>query len=111
TNLVKPTKQMANKMAELGIEVKDSNGEIKPLDVLLRDLRKSFGKLTEDQKANAAATIFGKEAMSGMLAILNASESEFNQLTKAIANSDGVAQEMADTMQNNLAGKLTNLKS
>lgn len=111
TNLVKPTKQMANKMAELGIEVKDSNGEMKPLDVLLRDLRKSFSKLSEDQKANAAATIFGKEAMSGMLAILNASESEFNQLTKAIANSDGVAQEMADTMQNNLAGKLTNLKS
>ncbi|MGG4180790.1 phage tail tape measure protein [Virgibacillus pantothenticus] len=111
TNLVKPTKQMADKMKELGIEVKDSNGEMKPLDVLLQDLRGSFSKLSEDQKANAAATIFGKEAMSGMLAILNASESDFNKLTKAIENSEGVAQEMADTMQNNLQGKLTTLKS
>src|SRR5690625_4900502 len=111
TNLVKPTAQMQKKMKELGIEVKDSNGEMKPLDVLLQDLRKSFSKLSDDQKANAAATIFGKEAMSGMLAILNASESDFNKLTKAIENSEGVAQEMADTMQNNLQGKLTNLKS
>lgn len=111
TNLVKPTAQMQKKMKELGIEVKDSNGEMKPLDVLLQDLRKSFSKLSDDQKANAAATIFGKEAMSGMLAILNASESDFNKLTKAINNSEGVAQEMADTMQNNLQGKLTNLKS
>ncbi|MCM3111686.1 phage tail tape measure protein [Lederbergia lenta] len=111
TNLVKPTAQMQKKMKELGINIKDSNGEMKPLDVLLGDLRKSFSKLSEDQKANAAATIFGKEAMSGMLAVINASDSDFNKLTKAIENSEGVAKEMADTMQNNLQGKLINLKS
>ena len=98
-------------MKELGIEVKDSEGNMKPLDILLQDMRKSFANLSEDQKANAAATIFGKEAMSGMLAVLNASESDFNKLTKAIDNSEGVAQDMADTMQNNLQGKLINLKS
>ena len=111
TNLVKPTAAMEKEMKKLGIEVKDSEGNMKPLDALLRDMRKSFSNLSEDQKANAAATIFGKEAMSGMLAVLNASESDFNKLTKAIENSEGVAQEMADTMQNNLQGKLTNLKS
>lgn len=111
TNLVKPTAAMEKEMKKLGIEVKDSEGNMKPLDALLRDMRKSFANLSEDQKANAAATIFGKEAMSGMLAVLNASESDFNKLTKAIENSEGVAKEMADTMQNNLQGKLTNLKS
>src|SRR5699024_6981033 len=111
TNLVKPTAQMEKKMKELGIEVKDSEGNMKPLDILLQDMRKSFANLSEDQKANAAATIFGKEAMSGMLAVLNASEADFNKLTKAIDNSEGVAQDMADTMQNNLQGKLINLKS
>lgn len=111
TNLVKPTAQMEKKMKELNIEVKDSEGNMKPLDSLLQDLRSSFSDLSEDQKANAAATIFGKEAMSGMLAVLNASESDFNKLTEAIANSDGVAKEMSDTMQNNLQGKLTNLRS
>ena len=111
TNLVKPTKAMDKEMKKLGINIKDSNGEMKPLDVLLGDLRGSFGKLTNDQKASSAATIFGKEAMAGMLAVINAGDADFNKLTKAIENSDGVAQEMADTMQNNLQGKLTNLKS
>ncbi len=111
TNLVKPTAAMEKEMKRLGINIKDSSGEMKPLDVLLGDLRTSFGKLSEDQKASAAATIFGKEAMSGMLAVINAGEGDFNKLTNAIANSEGVAQEMAETMQNNLQGKLTNLKS
>src|SRR5690625_1669078 len=111
TNLVKPTAAMEKQMKKLGVEVTDSEGQMKPLNVLLGDLRESFSTLSEDQKASAAATIFGKEAMSGMLAVLNASESDFNKLTKAISNSDGVAKEMADTMQNNLAGKLTALKS
>lgn len=111
TNLVKPTATMEKEMKRLGINIKDSSGEMKPLDVLLGDLRTSFGKLSEDQKASAAATIFGKEAMSGMLAVINAGEGDFNKLTNAIANSEGVAQEMAETMQNNLQGKLTNLKS
>lgn len=111
TNLVKPTAAMQKEMEKLGINVLDTNGEMKPLDTLLGDLRGSFSELTEAEKASAAATIFGKEAMSGMLAVINASDADFNKLTKAIANSDGVAQEMADTMQNNLQGKLTNLKS
>ena len=111
TNLVKPTKQMKEEMEKLGINIKDSNGEMKPLDVLLGDLRGSFGKLSNDQKASSAATIFGKEAMAGMLAVINAGDADFNKLSKAIENSEGVAQSMADTMQDNLAGKLTNLKS
>src|SRR5699024_7452964 len=111
TNLVKPTAAMQKEMKKLGINVQDSNGEMKPLDVLLKDLRGSFSNLTEAEKASAAATIFGKEAMSGMLAVINAGDADFNKLTKAIENSDGVAQEMADTMQNNLQGKITNLKS
>lgn len=111
TNLVSPTKAMKDEMEKLGINVKDSSGEMKPLDVLLKDLRGSFGKLTEAEKASAAATIFGKEAMSGMLAIVNAGESDFNKLSKAIADSEGVAESMSKTMQNNLAGQITNLKS
>ncbi|MBF4500237.1 phage tail tape measure protein [Savagea sp. SN6] len=111
TNLVKPTKAMQNVMDDLGINIKDANGEMKPMEVLLRDLRTAFSTLTEDQKASAAATIFGKEAMAGMLAIINASEEDFNNLSNSINNSNGVAKEMADTMQNNLKGQITNLKS
>lgn len=111
TNMISPTKAMADKMNELGINVKDSNGELKPLDVLLGDLRSSFGKLDEAQQAEAAATIFGKEAMSGMLAVINASDSDFKKLKDNIDGSEGAAKKMADTMNDNLKGKLTNLGS
>ena len=49
--------------------------------------------------------------MSGLLAIVNASESDFDKLSSAIDNADGAAAEMAATMQDNLAGQLTILKS
>lgn len=111
TNMISPTKAMADKMNELGINVKDSNGELKPLDVLLGDLRSSFGQLDEAQQAEAAATIFGKEAMSGMLAVINASDSDFKKLKDNIDGSEGAAKKMADTMNDNLKGKLTNLGS
>jgi len=110
TNLAKPTKEMKKEMDKLGISIKDSNGEMKPLDVLLRDMRGSFKNLTADQKASAAATIFGKEAMAGMLAVLNASEADFKKLSSAINDSEGKAKEMAEVMQNNLPGSLTKFK-
>lgn len=67
--------------------------------------------LTQEQQSAAAATLFGKEAMSGMLAIINASEDDYKKLSDAIANSEGAAEDMAETMQDNLNGQLTILKS
>lgn len=67
--------------------------------------------LTQEQQSQYAATIFGKEAMSGMLAIINASEEDYNKLSDAIKNSEGAAEEMAGTMQENLNGQLQILKS
>ena len=67
--------------------------------------------LTQEQQASNAATLFGKESMAGMLSIINASESDYNKLTSAINNCDGVSQKMADTMNDNLEGQLTLLKS
>lgn len=67
--------------------------------------------LTQEQQSAYAATLFGKEAMSGMLAIINASEEDYNKLSDAIANSNGAARSMSETMQDNLNGQLTILKS
>lgn len=111
TNLVKPTDTMALKMEELGIEVTNSDGTMKSLREILDLLRDKFSTLTESEQANAAATLFGKEAMSGMLAIINTSESDYLKLAEAIENCDGRAEGMADTMMNNLPGALTLLKS
>lgn len=89
----------------------DSEGKTKSLREVMVTLRSAFSGLTEEEQAQAAATLFGKEAMSGMLAIINASDSDFNKLVSSIDSADGAAKEMADTMNDNLSGQITLLKS
>ena len=93
------------------VEVENADGTMRDLDDVVVDLREAFADMTEAQKASNAEAIAGKIGMSGLLAIVNASEKDFNKLTGAIENSTGVAKKMADTMQNNLKGKVTQLKS
>src|SRR5699024_8756107 len=111
TNLAKPTKAMQEAMDELGISLTDSDGNMKDLDTVMSELRTSFDGLTKDQQASYAATIFGKEAMSGALAIINESEENFNNLGEAINNSAGEAERMGLAMEDNLGGSLRELKS
>lgn len=111
TRLVKPTKESAGVMKELGISITDANGEMKPFGAVMEELRGKFKHLSKDQQAQAAASLFGQEAMSGMLAIINATEEDFNKLTKATTEYDGAAKKMADTMEDNLKGRTNNLKS
>lgn len=111
TNLAKPTKQVAGYMDSLGISLTDSSGEMKPLSQLLVELREGFSGLTKAQKAEYAAGIAGKEGMAGLLAIVTASQSDFDKLTEAINNSNGAAREVSSVMLDNLGGQLTILKS
>lgn len=111
TRLVKPTKESAGAMEALGIEMTNADGTMKPLREVVGDLRAAFADLSESERAEYAANLAGQEAMSGLLAIVTASEDDFNKLTAAIDNADGSAKTMADTMQNNLKGKITILKS
>jgi len=111
TRLVKPPKEAAVALDKLNVSAKNSDGTMKPLSQTMQELRVKFANLSESQKASYAASIAGQEAMSGMLAIVNASDDDFNKLTKAINNSEGATQEMADTMNNNLKGATTIMQS
>lgn len=111
SNLVKPTDDMAVVMDQYGISLTDADGNMKSFMTIMTDLREKMGGLDEATQAAAASTLFGKEAMSGMLAIINASDEDFNKLTNSIYNADGTAAQMAETMQDNLTGQLTILKS
>ena len=110
-NLANPTDKMATAMGQLGVSITDTNGEMLPFKSVMDDLRTKFAGLTEEQQAQYAATIFGKEAMAGMLSIINASESDYEKLTQATREYSGVAKEMAETMEDNLQGGITKLKS
>lgn len=111
SRLVKPTDDAAAMMDKYGISLTNADGTMKPLGEVMNNLREKLGGLSEAEQAQAAATLFGQEAMSGMLAIINASDSDYQSLTDSIYNADGAAQQMADTMLNNLSGQLTLLKS
>ena len=107
TNLVKPTDDMKTAMDELGISITDTDGNTKSLDTVMGDLRQSFSGLSESQKAQYAATLAGQEGMSGLLAIVNASDGDFSKLKSSINNADGAAEDMAETMNDNLKGSIT----
>ncbi len=109
TNLAKPTQQMTGYMEELGISLTDAQGNVKPFNEVMVDLREGFEGLTEAQKAEYAAGIAGKEAMSGLLAIVNASDEDFAALTEQINNCNGAAEEAAKIMQDNLKGSVEQL--
>ena len=111
TRMAKPTKESQTAMDALGISLTDSQGNMKTLDTIMRETRKSFAGLTESQKAQYAAALAGKTGMSGLLAIVNSADSDFNELSTAIYNSDGACKKMYDTANNNLSGQLTTLKS
>lgn len=111
TRLANPPKDAAEALDALKISITNADGSIKPLSTTLLDLREKFSGLSDSEKAQKAASIAGQEAMSGLLAIVNASASDFENLTAQINNADGSAEEMAATMQDNLKGQLTILGS
>ncbi|WP_304584524.1 phage tail tape measure protein, partial [Acutalibacter muris] len=111
SNMISPTKDQAAEMERLDISLTDTNGQMLPMLDMVGNLRGAFSGMSEAERSAAASTIFGKEAMSGMLAIINASEADYQSLTQSINNSAGAAKRMADIKLDNLAGDLTLLNS
>lgn len=105
TNLTHPVGQAADAIDELKISITNADGSVKPLSQTLQELREKFRALSESERAQYAAMLAGQEGMSGLLAIVNASDQDFADLTEQINNSSGAAQEMADIMMDNLSGK------
>ena len=111
SNLAKPTKQMKEWMDKYNISlVENEDGSVNLRDTMIQ-LREKLGQLSETEQAAAASAIFGKNAMSGWMAIINASDEDFNKLADAIDNSDGAAKEMMETMGDNLQGKIKLLEA
>lgn len=101
TRLASPSDPAATKMEELGFKAFDSQGRLFSLSKIIDNLSKSLKGKTDQQKQDAIATIFGQEAMSGMLTLIDNGSSALDTLTDSYKNSDGAAKEMAKTMQDN----------
>ena len=110
-NLSGDVKICGSSIGEVTVATTNADGSMRDLSEILADCRTAFSGLSESEKAAAAESLVGKNAMSGFLALMNAGEADINKLSSAIDNCDGCAAGMAETMNDNLAGQLTILKS
>ncbi|EGQ2931511.1 TPA: phage tail tape measure protein [Staphylococcus pseudintermedius] len=111
TKLAKPTGEAKKTMESLGISITDSEGKMLPFRDIMDQLRGSLGGLSKAQQSAAVKTLFGQEAMSGILPIINASDEDYQKLTKSIDNSTGASKRMSDEMEGGIGGSIRKMKS
>ena len=111
TRLATNSSGAADAIAALGVNFYDSAGNARPLGTVMGELREATKGMNQEQKSNLANTVAGMEAQKGLLAILNASEDDYNKLADAISNADGASKRMSDTMMDNLSGDITLFQS
>lgn len=111
SRLSKPTAEVQSAMEALNLSLTDKEGNMKSFLELQKDMRAGFAGMADVQKAEVAAKLAGQEAMSGILAIANSSDADFEKLTEAINNSAGAAEKMSEIRLDNLKGDLTIMRS
>lgn len=110
-SLTSPTDVAAKSLKKLGINVKDSSGNVRDLNDIMKDFDKKLDGLSEEKKINIISTIFNKTDISAVNSLIKGSGKEFSKLKKEISNCDNAAQDMADTMNSSLKGQATLVKS
>ena len=111
TSLTGEVTFVGDAFGELTVQTTNADGSMRSLGDILTDCRAAFAQMSESERAANAEALVGKNAMSGFLAMMNAAPGDIEKLNSAINNCDGTAERMAETMQDNLAGQLTILKS
>ena len=111
TSLTKDFTLSGKRLGEVTIKTTNADGSMRSFGAIIKDTRKAFSKLSESEKTTAASALVGQNAMGGFLALMNASPKDVKKLEDALANADGAAKSMADTMLDNTKGSITILKS
>lgn len=111
SRLSSPTKEVSDGLGVLGVSLKDSNGQMKDLSILLPEIKGAMDKLSDSEKVAIAKKIAGAEAMSGFLAVVNASTDSLPKLSEQLYNAGGFAEQTANTMESGLGGAIRGLES
>ncbi|MEQ7069188.1 phage tail tape measure protein [Enterococcus avium] len=106
SRLAKPTDPMIAKMDELGLSFYDAEGNMKSLKDQVGMLQQAFKGLTPEQQQNALVTLYGQESLSGMMALIDKGPDSLGKLTNSLKDSNGAADEMARTMQDNMKSSI-----
>ena len=110
-SLSAPTDKAAQLIHQLGLEVFDAEGNMRPLNEVFGDLNNALSTMTQEERTNVLSELFNKVDLKSVNALLGTNAERWQELTSAIDESQGAAQQMADTQLDNLAGDITLLKS
>lgn len=111
TKLSDEVKITGQNIGEVTIQTSNADGSMRSLKDILTDMRGAFSHLTEAEKTTQAESVAGKYAMSGFLALMNAGAEDVDKLRGAIESCGGASEQMAQTMQDNVAGAVTIMNS
>lgn len=111
SRLAAPPKEAAKSLSALNVTVKDSEGNLKPMNEIIGQLHDGFGKLTDAQQIAAAKAIFGEEAYAGWIQVIKGGKPTFDDMVNTLETAEGSAKVMAETMANNLSGAVDGVKS
>lgn len=106
-----PTDQAAKKMQELGLQVFDAEGKMRPLPDIMQDMNGALGNLSQEERTQALAEIFNAVDLKSANALLATSAERWDEVAAAISDADGAASAMAATQMDNLAGDITSFQS
>lgn len=110
-SLSAPTEKAEIALHELGVKVSDSSGNMRDLNDILTDLNASMDGMASTEKTQTINRIFNKTDIAAVNALLKGTGEEFDNLRSEIESSSGAAAAMAETLNDNLKGKVTILQS
>jgi TP901 family phage tail tape measure protein len=107
--LLDPSEENSKTMEKMGIAITDNAGNFVGLSNLIKNLQTSMKGQTDTQKAATLSALVGKEAVSGMLSLMDAGPATIDKMTTSLENSGGASAEAAGKMKDNLKGTLDEL--
>lgn len=110
-NLTKPSKQAAEIIEELGLNIYDAEGNMRPLNEIFGDLNEKLKDFSDKDRMNVITHLFDARQLRSANALLKDSGETWDELYDKIDNADGAAERMAETMRSNLSGALNIAKS
>lgn len=102
---------LRSSLGAINVELTDGAGNLREYEDIIEEISQSEEGLTQSEQLKNAGILFGKQNLSGMLAIINAKQEDYDKLVEAIDNADGTSEEMSKTMLDNLQGDKTLLES
>ena len=110
-NLYQPTDKAAEALKDLGVQTADSEGNLRPMQDVLKDLGSAMDELNPEERSRMMSEIFDTRTIAGADALIRNCGDAWDELAGKIDNADGAAKKMAKTQLDNLAGDVTILGS